>query len=87
MKLSRLGLLNDHSVGPAKANDEAEEKKPVKDANAKDWSETIKNLLDASNIGAQDTQVNFFVYKMDELDEFHRNIDEVNVQMFYERCI
>jgi hypothetical protein len=29
MKLSRLGLLNDHSVGPAKTTDEVEEKKPI----------------------------------------------------------
>jgi len=87
MKLSRLGLLNDHSIGPAKASDEADEKKPAQDANAKDWSETIKNILDSSNLVAQNTQVNFFVYKMDELEEFYRNIDEVNVQMFYQRCI
>ena len=51
--------------------------------NANNWSETIKNLLDSSTLVAENTQVNFFVYKMDDLEDFHKNIDEVNVPMFY----
>ena len=55
--------------------------------NVKDWSETINKLLDSSTLNAENSQVNFFVYKMDGLEENLRNIDEVNVRLFYERCI
>ena len=55
--------------------------------NVKDWSETINKLLDSSTLNAENSQVNFFVYKMDSLEENLRNIDEVNVRLFYERCI
>ena len=88
IRLSRLGLLNDPSTRPEE-QEEAAGGHPhsAKGGGGKDWSETIKGLLDATTLVAEDTQVNFFVYKMDGLEEFHRNIDEVNVQMFYQRCI
>ena len=92
-RMKRLGMLNDHNTASAEnARDEnsTARRQPMDDAadkKANDWSETIKNLLDSSTLVAENTQVNFFVYKMDHLDEFHRNIDEVNVPMFYIRCI
>ena len=38
-------------------------------------------------VNAENTQINFFVYKMDDMPENQRNIDEVNVTEFYQRCI
>lgn len=63
------------------------EDKREPDLPTKDWSETIKGLLDSSTLVLNKTKISFFVYKMDGLEECYRNIDEVNIQMFYQRCI
>lgn len=91
-KLSRLGMLNEQPPAPdqnAAASNDGEKSGEANDDKApKDWSEeTIRNLLESSTLVAENTQVNFFVYKMDDLEEFLRNIDTVDAQMFYHRCI
>ena len=83
-RLSRLGLLSDAN---GKQPGKKEEPLIPRGADEKDWCETIKNLLDAASFVSHRTQISFFVYKMDGLEEFYRNIDEVNIRMFYQRCI
>lgn len=90
-RLDRLGLLNNKKVPEPKSEDElkaaeARLQAPIS-GDQKDWSQTVKNLLDATTLVANGTKVSFFVYKMDGLEEFHRNIDEVNINMFYQRCL
>ena len=80
--LSDHNAHHDSDVAP-------EDHKEAQDGNsdAKDWSQTIKNLLEATQVVLERSKVSFFVYKMDGLDEIHRKIDENNIQMFYRRCI
>lgn len=86
MRLSRLGLLNDHNSSPSNKKEQAAgeaEHLPRQDMADDNYSETLKNVLQASTMVAESTKISFFVYKMDSLPENIRNIDEVNIQMFY----
>ena len=89
MRLRRLGILNDHNTGPISKKEEAgaESERAAESNFFEHYSESIKNLLQASTVVAENTKISFFVYSMEGLPENLRNIDEVNIQMFYQRCL
>ena len=86
LRLDRLGLLNNEDS--QKQQDGEEERRRSRDsAEDERMRETLKNILANSLVEAETTKVSFFVYKMDGLEEFYRNIDEVNIPLFYQRCL
>jgi len=64
LRLRRLGILNDHNTGPASKKEEAEagSERAAESNFFEHYSESIKNLLQATTIVAENSKVSFFVY-------------------------